>query len=88
MIVQIIKKNLNKYKIKIDSFSNSPTSVHFQITKIDFNDSTMKAIFTCRCWVDISKEYRYMVFYIKKGNRWKYAGICWKEITRTPILKL
>ena len=81
------KKNLNKYKIKIDSFKNSPSNVHFQIYKIDFNDTAMKAIFICRCWANQSKEYTYMVFYIKKRNKWKNTGIGWQERAIAPNFK-
>jgi len=78
-------KNLNKYKFKIDSFKRNPTNVHFQILKIDINDTTKKASFTCRCWANLNKDYYYMVFYVKKRNKWKYTGIGWGDNTRFPF---
>jgi len=81
------KKTLNKYNIKMDSFKNNSINVHFQIDKIDFNDTTLKAIFTCRCYANQDKEYFYIVFYIKKRNKWKYTGIGWQEITHIPKIE-
>jgi hypothetical protein len=78
------KKTLNKYKIKIDSFKNNPTDVHFQIYKININDSTNKANLSCRCWNNHDTEYLYMVFYKKKRNKWTHTGIGWQVMTRKP----